>query len=427
MNLDRFRGPHYAALLSKARTELENRDGEPQGTFTLKGLTEQEVAHLQGLLGTAPTSRPDRVKVDLARLDTVLRNGYGIGLFELLETLGPALRLKSRVQEEERRLRAQVLAPALASPLYRTDWFRAWLDDRRTRSAITQRVNRADTDGLGHAVRVLEAIEAHDTDSAPLLLPHLAVQVTGDTKALDHGRPLATLVQSALAERSGRERPEGAEERRALWEEHDVVQDDLASRVLVLNLPAHGDVLGAWMREAAEHGVPLQVTLHQLVRFPPRPIARVIHVCENPAVLRQAAEDLGPRAAPLLCTEGWPSAAFHRLATAARTAGAHLRYHGDFDWPGMAMTLRMTERYGARPWRMSAADYLAHPCAERHRLEGNARPTPWDPDLATAMRERGHAVFEESLMRTLLEDLRVQPPHRAPTTGHGNNVVVRPE
>lgn len=405
MNLDVFRGPHYTALLSRARTELEKRDGEPRGTFVLKGLSERDTAHVQGLLAIGPGGASHQVKVDLARLDTVLHTGYGIGLAQLLETLGPALRPKSRVREEERRLRARILAPALTGPLYETDWFRAWLDDSRTRSAITHRVTKADTESFGHAVRVLETIAAHDTDTAPLLLPNLAVQVTGDTKALNNDRPLATLVQSALAERSGQDRPAGSEERRALWEAHDVVQDDLASRVLVLNLPARGPVLGTWMTQAAEHGLPLQVTLQQLVRFPPEPTAPLIHVCENPTVLRNAAEDLGTRSAPLLCTEGWPSAAFHRLAEAARATGARLRYHGDFDWPGTAMTQRVIERYEADPWRMGVADYLAHVPREPHALDGCPRPTPWDPRLSEAMSEHGHVVFEESVVDTLLEDL----------------------
>ncbi|WP_307851331.1 TIGR02679 domain-containing protein [Nocardiopsis sp. MG754419] len=289
MNLDHFRGPHYRALLERARRELERRDGQARGGFTLKGLDEQDVAHVHGLLGTEPGRVSDQVRVDLAVLDATLRDGYGIGLGDLLERVGPPLRLKSKVEEERSRLRSRILAPALASHLHETDWFRAWLEDPRTRGAITQRVTSADTDGLGRAVRVLETIDAHDTGTTPLLLPNLAVRVTGDTKALNNDRPLATLVLAALSARSAQERPETAEERRALWEAYDVVQDDLASRVLVLNLPARGPVLGSWMNEAAEHGLPLQVTLQQLVRFPPEPSARVIHVCENPAVLRQAA------------------------------------------------------------------------------------------------------------------------------------------
>ncbi|GHC84025.1 hypothetical protein GCM10007079_25600 [Nocardiopsis terrae] len=412
MNLDVFRGPRLAALLARTREQLERRDGALSGGFTLKGLTEEEAGHVHGFLGTEPGRHPDRVPVRLAHLDATVRAGYGIGLAELFEALGTPLRFRSRADRETEELRARILAPALASPLYEAEWFRSWLEHRDTRAAVTRRVRKKDTDTFGQAVRVLETVDAHNTEASatgtsPLLLQSLAVHATGDTKALNSDRPLAGLVLAALAARSGTTRPadRDAQERRALWEENDVVQDDLASRVLTLNLPARGPVLGTWLTEAAEHGVPLQVTLHQLVRFPPVPTARVIHVCENPAVLRLAAERLGSESAPLLCTEGWPSAAFHRLAAAAVSAGARLRYHGDFDWPGAAIARRVAERYGADLWRMSAADYLDHVPDEHHPLEGRERPTPWDPALAEAMRERGAAVFEESVAPALVGDL----------------------
>ena len=66
---------------------------------------------------------------------------------------------------------------------------------------------------------------------------------------------------------------------------------------------------------------------------------------------------LGPGARPLICTEGQPSTAFHRLAAAVTANGGRLRYHGDFDWPGIAIAASVISRHGARPWRMTAADY----------------------------------------------------------------------
>ena len=150
----------------------------------------------------------------------------------------------------------------------------------------------------------------------PVLLPALAAEVTGDTKALNHGTVLSTLVLRALAVKTGVGRPETAEERRDLWEASDVVVDDLASRVLVLNLPAEGRGLGEWLTGAARLGVPFYVTLHQLMTLPVTIRGALVHVCENPAVLRRAAAELGAGSAPLLCTEGQPSAAFHQLAAA---------------------------------------------------------------------------------------------------------------
>ena len=41
----------------------------------------------------------------------------------------------------------------------------------------------------------------------------------------------------------------------------------------------------------------------------------------------------------------------------AGLAGAELRYHGDFDWAGVAMANRLIAEVGVVPWRMGADDY----------------------------------------------------------------------
>ncbi|WP_251061625.1 TIGR02679 domain-containing protein [Streptomyces sp. ISL-100] len=46
----------------------------------------------------------------------------------------------------------------------------------------------------------------------------------------------------------------GAEARRELWDAFGVIVDDLASRILVLNLPATGQGLGRWLTDAARYG-----------------------------------------------------------------------------------------------------------------------------------------------------------------------------
>jgi Protein of unknown function C-terminus (DUF2399) len=53
-------------------------------------------------------------------------------------------------------------------------------------------------------------------------------------------------------------------------------------------------------------------------------------VTENPAVLR-AACFFGPSAPAMVCTEGVPSPAAHRLL--GQAASATLRWRNDFDWP----------------------------------------------------------------------------------------------
>lgn len=131
-----------------------------------------------------------------------------------------------------------------------------------------------------------------------------------------------------------------------------------------------------------------------------------VYVCENPAVLRRAAGELGASSPPLICAEGRPSTAFHRLARLIVDNGGLLRYHGDFDWPGIAMTNALRTRYGAEPWRMSSADYLNGVRADIDHvpLGGKPQDTLWDPNLAETMAMENLAVYEEAVADSLLKD-----------------------
>ncbi|MGI8592226.1 MAG: DUF2399 domain-containing protein [Nakamurella sp.] len=71
-------------------------------------------------------------------------------------------------------------------------------------------------------------------------------------------------------------------------------------------------------------------------------------------MLRAAAAELEDSCAPLICTEGQPSAACHQLLSQV-TGTIHWR--DDFDWTGLRTTAAAVSRYGAVPWRMSTADY----------------------------------------------------------------------
>ena len=135
---------------------------------------------------------------------------------------------------------------------------------------ITRLANVGDRTALDQAVRILEYLATRPADAPPIALPALAARMTGDTKALNHGTTLATLVIRALALREGIDRPVTAAERRELWDLCNVVVDDLASRVLVLNVVATGDGLAEWLTGAARYGTPFQVTLQQLNAHPIR-------------------------------------------------------------------------------------------------------------------------------------------------------------
>ena len=131
-------------------------------------------------------------------------------------------------------------------------------------------------------------------------------------------------------------------------------------------------------------------------------------VCENPNLLAIAADRLGPRCAPLVCTDGMPAAAQRTLLAQLAGAGASLRYHGDFDWPGLRIGNQMLREHAAVPWRFGAGDYRAAviDAPRPGRTLGDAAVDAlWDAGLAAAMRAEQLAIDEEALADILLGDL----------------------
>ena len=423
--VDRYRGPEYRRLLAAARRSLERTGGALAGRIGVADPDDAERRAIIGITGVHQSAGTKRLTVSLEALDAAVSRGTGYGLVPLLTELGGPLRNRPVAAASLAASRAGLVALAEASPLYLSyDWYRQWLGELRQDGTLTRLVTLGDDRPLGQAVRVLEFLDGHpaggglagaapagaglagpgQAGAGPIALPALAAQITGDTKALNHGTGLSTLVLRALALRAGVARPGSAAERRDLWDRAGVLVDDLASRVLVLNLPAEGEGLGEWLTGAARYGTPFQVTLHQLTAHPIQVSCPRVFACENPAVLRRACAELGAACPPLVCTEGRPSTAFHRLMGLAVGAGARLWYHGDFDWPGVAIAADVLARYGGRPWRMSASDYRSA-ASEGVRLTGEPVNAPWDPELLEAMCAMGHAVYEETLGDQLLADL----------------------
>jgi uncharacterized protein (TIGR02679 family) len=401
-----YDGPEFRRLLERARRSLERTGGELSGWVSLSQPDDAERKAIIGITGQYRDTRTTRITVRLADLDHAVRETTGRGLPELLTDMAGPLRDRPAERSALAGARDAVVRAAEASSLNAPcGWYRDWLAEITRDGSLTKLIRAGEQARLGQAVRVLEYLAGRA--GVPVLLPALAADVTGDTKALNHGTVLSTLVLRALAIKTGTGRPGTAGERRDLWEASDVVVDDLASRVLVLNMPAEGHGLAEWLAGAARLGVPFYVTLHQLMTLPLTVRGTLVHACENPAVLRHAAAELGAGSAPLICTEGRPSAAFHQLADAVVNGGGELRYHGDFDWPGLAIASSVMRRHGARPWRMSAADYLAgvRADAEHLQLTGTPQPTPWDPELGELMAATGYVLYEESVADVLISDL----------------------
>jgi uncharacterized protein (TIGR02679 family) len=271
----------------------------------------------------------------------------------------------------------------------------AWAAEAE-RSGVVKRLSRGDAALAGeltaNAASVLELLPADG-----VALPVLAARALGDAHALDEGRALAALVIGAIRALSGSPATAtaGAEGRRQAWAAVGVALDELSSRVLTLGI------------DAALPGDPAVLTLRRIRRHPPAFDGGTVYVCENPAVVAAAADELGAHCPPLVCVEGQLSAAGRALLAHLVAHDAQITYHGDFDWGGVRIASGVLALPRAQPWRYDAESYLA--AVRRGRggplTGGTPLDTPWNPPLRAAIERHAVRVEEEQLIAELLADL----------------------
>ena len=400
-------GPGLAPLFEEVRRRLEETGGEAR-TVTLRGAPAETRAAVADLMGWGAIPA-DPLHVALDDLDRALRESAAeVALRSALEYLrGPLrdLRCERQLRGAERARRWEE-ARAAVDASSRPELV-AWIEQlqRGPLARAARAAGRSEQELLADALRVALWLPAGGK-----LLAVFASEVLGDPHALDPGAALTPLALRAAACLAGWPGPPaGAAARRRLWAEVGVDCDPLSSCVLVYGLrPAGASLLARHLREAAEAGEPRRITLRELQRselgFEP---AAALHVCENPAVVTRAADALGARSSPLVCSEGVPSTAVVQLLQLALAGGAKLLVRADFDWPGLRIAAQLMVLGNGRPWRFSAADYrsaLDRGC-KGPRLEGAPGEAAWDLDLAPAMSTGGVSIPEEQLIPELLEDL----------------------
>jgi uncharacterized protein (TIGR02679 family) len=407
--------PALAQVWAAARTRLERNGLLVAGTLTLD-IDDVAAERLSGLLGR-PLEPGTGRRVKLAELDSALRrSAAGQGLITVLELLdGRPLIDRAAARQDAQSQWAQVWqeldAALAASGLAEAVWVPEWISGLRRTGVLTRAGTDAAARALNQAVAALRILLG-PTTAPPTSweLAALASRVTGDAHGLDDNSLASAVLLRAAAHALGVPIPESAADRRDLWQTLGVATDSVSGTVLAWQLrPPGTDRWSRMMRDRAELGLVSHLTLHELDRAGPIRIAvggQTVSVCENPQVL-QAAAHAGTQT-PLLCLSGNPATVGTRLLRTLIGAGNPVRYHGDFDWPGVAIAGRIIA-LRALPWRMSAADYRKavngldpdHAVA----LTGAEVATPWDPALTAAMSARGLAVHEESVLADLLSDL----------------------
>ena len=399
-------GEPVAWLVQRARDRLEA--GRPlTGTITLAAATSAQRRAAERLTGRTARSGAS-LSVSLTEVDRILRDSGAAqgGLAEAVTRLTGPLRDRNR----ERAVLAAAWASAFTSLDTAVDGrdelgpWRAWLDA----TGVVRRLAPEPDQARLLLAQVAAVLRRLPSRGVPL--GRLAAECCGDAHALDEGRPVGTLVLSAV--RALACLPFAAEgtagSRRAAWAAVGVHLDELSSLVLCLGLA--GDphtALGRSLASCREVGQPAVLTLRQL-RCHDEPLhSGRVRICENPVVVAAAADELGARCQPLVCVGGQPSAAGWRLLELLSVGGAEFDYHGDFDWGGVRIARAVRHRVNWRPWHYDHLAYEAAALAARPlaSLPGEPAATPWDPELASSMRRRGIRIEEELTLDALLQDL----------------------
>ncbi|MDZ7852992.1 MAG: TIGR02679 family protein [Halomonas sp.] len=396
-------GPELVRLRQKLARKLL-RDGG--GRLSLSRVSDAERAAVERLIGRSPRQGKS-LSVDLEALShALLRAGVAENLRAALEALdGPLVDERARSEEERRRWAELIVAYRRRADALGLE---EWLEALQAGGLLKRLAARSELQGralLEQALGVLERLPVQG-----LSLSALAAECLGDAHGLDAGRPVAALVRRALARhwQGGVARVDPDE--RSIWAHAGVLMGgDVTSAVLTLRLSVHpGRPLDEALSRYCHQAEPTWLTLRQLLRHPPAwdCAGRDVFVCENPAVLAEAAERLGVDAAPLIATWGRPGAAVLTLLEQLEAAGAVLHYHGDFDWAGISIANALLERFAMRPWRMGAGDLMEYANLDGKPLAGRPIEARWDPRLRCILEARGRAVHEEQLMDFLLDDLR---------------------
>jgi uncharacterized protein (TIGR02679 family) len=374
--------------------------GRPVSRVRVGPLDHQQQGALADLLGL-PRLPGEHPVVSLAALDRVLGEATGVTTRDVVTVLIGPLGDRAGDRQSAAAGREELWAwlsghlvvtaqPALAS----------WADGVR-RGGLTDGSLPRTREQLGRVLRVLGELPA-----AGIPLPVLADKILGDTHGLDEGTRCAVLVLRALAAIYDVPVPANAQERRALWEQAGVADDQLSAVVLAAGIRIPGDDVAARiMRLCAEAGHAAALTLGQLrasdwagCRLP-----AAVWVFENPSVLAVALSRFGPRCPPMAVTAGWPNSAALLLLQRLAAGGTRLYYHGDFDGEGLRIAATVVARTGAEPWRMTSADYLG--AVSEGPPAGRVSEAPWDADLGAQLARVGVTVSEERVTAGLLDEL----------------------
>jgi uncharacterized protein (TIGR02679 family) len=399
-----FEQPGFSWILTRLVQRM-SRGRHLTGVIANSHATPDERRALDNFLGRRSTVG-NHLSLNLAELEEVLRSaGIATCLQDAVTACYGRVENQRAIYEHERDRWSALFDDARAR-FRDKEGFLQWINMLASEGSL-KRLARGE---IAVAATLIERASRIITRNSAeeILLPNLAVEIDGDSHALDRGQPLATLCLRAITALHDIDGQRNADARRKAWATLGILVDDLSAPVLVFNLrAAPNSSLAPLLDLHRQQGQPVFFTYRQLrsgSSFAPLdPKMKVVFVCENPSVVSAAAREIGAHCRPLVCTNGQPASAAHLLLSQLREAGAELHCHADFDWAGLRIVDQLVRQHDAVPWRMSAEAYRA--IEGTVSVDQQSFSTPWCPDIGEALRARGTAVFEEQVVQSLLSDL----------------------
>ncbi len=426
--------------------------GRVGGEVKIRLAREDECEAINEFFGTY--YRPsESIKVSLVELQQeLLASAFPYTIPELHQVIEGSLLLtkaeKNTIRQTEWK---QLFGKVRVSLSKRNSWIAEWLHQLEEGSAPGYRTllelfrtNSEEAElSLRHAVRALDLLLMDDSDMASdattlgslIRLPFLATMATGDSHALDLKRPAGRLLYYALRER----RPNGmvsknffANNEEPLLEEEYTI-DTLTIREVYRSAGIADDdlspIVHIYRPEAGEPAVPKVWTLREVEATVQLPAVSAIYIVENPPVfsmlldamneLLSGDQQVSIRPIPpmLVCSSGPASAAALRLLrriTENSVEPCPIFYSGDFDIKGLEMGVVLANRFPGHfsSWKFDELAYVepvllcpAGPDFSQVELNRLLQfRVPWDKELTLIMHRKGHKVFQETLITTLIED-----------------------
>lgn len=403
-------------LLFRKKYESLGRFG---GTADLTNLTAEEIEEIAVFMGESPHHMARKGKLMLSHFEQRMQQTRfaGMTLHELLEAYwGEPIQSRKAVKAERETAQIQ----KLGDYKQRYPGLMRWFTYLEGRMSDTQWIWRMLLEpGFDDSVETM----AHAYANLPKHMeryPLFSQRITGNPHTLDISELRGKLWVHVLHVMAGGQGapPSHTEALNELLLRYNLLRDDIQNFVTQANLLAYTDEREhpVW-RAAADEQCVMNVPMRELIKVNRVTAANPsqagtesrVYIVENSGVF-SALLDAVPDA-PLICTHGQFKLAGLQLMDLLAKAGHTLYYSGDFDPEGLAMAVRLKERYGeqARLWRMTIADYNAStPVVELGDRESKLLSL-LDSELgevAHALKETARIGYQEGILTLLVQDLR---------------------